>query len=194
MMVLDFNICLIKKTSRECVLIRTTHGILEPDIRISMSPIESVSNSSHKAGSSEPACFSVLATIQQKYLWPREEIRLIFSTISIFDKLQHTLRHDLEEIISPTPSRTWRTEEDMSITVITRIVIHHCSTKFIAGSYQWWANGSEKGSHCVNDTVHTSQLLQDSWVNWWEDLFNGHNTIHLQCQIHREKQRNEVGN
>lgn len=67
-MFLDLCIGLIKKTSREGELRRTTHGILESDIRISMSPVESISNSSHKAGSSETACFSVLATVQQKYL------------------------------------------------------------------------------------------------------------------------------
>jgi hypothetical protein len=45
-----------------------SRGILEPNISISMSSVESVSDSSHKAGSGEPACFSVLATVQKKYL------------------------------------------------------------------------------------------------------------------------------
>lgn len=69
---LHTHISQTKKTTRECGYgSRTTHWILEPNVRITMSSVESVSNSSHKARSSKAACLSVLAPVQKKHLKTR---------------------------------------------------------------------------------------------------------------------------
>lgn len=36
--------------------------------------------------------------------------------------------------------------------------------------YQRWTDRSKEGTHGINNAVHITQLLQDSWVHFREDL------------------------
>lgn len=38
--------------------------------------------------------------------------------------------------------------------------------------YQWWAYGSEEGSHSINNAVHVIQLVEDNRICCGENLIN----------------------
>lgn len=50
--------------------------------------------------------------------------------------------------------------------------------------YQWWANGGKEGSHCINNTVHITQLVQDRCIYHGEDLFNLNKNIIRYQRLH----------